>query len=57
MEEGTALLGPACLDGCQGMRACVTIYRTTRDDIELIVDRLSEIARRRPVTDTPETFL
>ncbi|MEW2471503.1 pyridoxal-dependent decarboxylase [Streptomyces sp. NPDC046994] len=57
IEEGTALLGPACLDGRRGMRACITNYRTTRDDIELIVDRLSEIARRRPATDTPETFL
>ncbi|MCC4315184.1 pyridoxal phosphate-dependent decarboxylase family protein [Streptomyces malaysiensis] len=45
--EGTALLGPAHLDGRRGMRACVTNYRTTRGDIELIVGRLSAIARRR----------
>lgn len=44
-EEGTALLGPARLDGRHGMRACVTNYRTTRNDIELIVDRLSDLAR------------
>ncbi|MEU3985354.1 pyridoxal-dependent decarboxylase [Streptomyces sp. NPDC026672] len=58
IDEGTALLGPARLDGRHGMRACVTNYRTTRGDIELIVDRLSDIARRRgPVTDTPEVAL
>lgn len=45
IEDGTALLGPARLDGRHGMRACVTNYRTTRDDIELIVGRLSELAR------------
>ncbi|MFE5114347.1 hypothetical protein [Streptomyces sp. NPDC056663] len=45
-EEGTALLGPARLDGRHGMRSCVTNYRTTRDDIELIINRLSDLARQ-----------
>ncbi len=54
IEEGTALLGPARLDGRYGMRACVTNYRTTHADIDLIVARLSEIARRHreAATDT-----
>lgn len=47
IDEGTALLGPARLNGHQGMRACITNYRTTRGDIDLIVDRLIEIARGR----------
>lgn len=56
IEEGTALLGPARLDGRHGMRACVTNYRTTRADIELIVDRLSDLARHHggPVDDALE---
>ncbi|MBI0315765.1 hypothetical protein JBF12_22850 [Streptomyces javensis] len=51
IEEGTALLGPARLDGRHGIRARVTNHRTTRDDIELILTRLSDIARhhREPV--------
>jgi aromatic-L-amino-acid decarboxylase len=48
IEEGTALLGPARLGELQGMRACVTNYRTTRADIDLIVDRLAAIARSLP---------
>jgi aromatic-L-amino-acid decarboxylase len=46
IKEGTAFLGPARLDGRHGIRACVTNYRTTRNDIELILTRLSDIARR-----------
>lgn len=46
IEEGTALLGPARLGDRQGIRACITNYRTSRSDIELIVSRLSELARR-----------
>ncbi|MFH8447247.1 pyridoxal phosphate-dependent decarboxylase family protein [Streptomyces sp. NPDC018026] len=57
IEDGTALLGPARLAGRHGIRACVTNYRTTRDDIELIVTRLSDIARAGNGKDigTPET--
>jgi len=43
-DEGTALLGPASLDDRQGIRACITNYRTTRTDIDLIVTRLAHIA-------------
>ncbi|MGW6459183.1 pyridoxal phosphate-dependent decarboxylase family protein [Streptomyces sp. NPDC055078] len=45
IEEGTALLGPARLGERQGIRVCVTNYRTTRADIDLIVDRVAAIAR------------
>ncbi|PRY40411.1 pyridoxal phosphate-dependent decarboxylase family protein [Umezawaea tangerina] len=38
--EGTALLGPAAVRGRSAMRACVTNYRTTRADVDLLVDRL-----------------
>lgn len=46
VDEGTALLGPAHLNGQHGMRACVTNYRTSHSDIEQIVARLARIARR-----------
>jgi aromatic-L-amino-acid/L-tryptophan decarboxylase len=45
IREGTALLGPARLGDRQGMRACITNYRTERADIDLLVDRLAAIAR------------
>ncbi|MEV6610751.1 pyridoxal-dependent decarboxylase [Kutzneria sp. NPDC051319] len=44
-REGTALLGPANVNGRMGIRACVTNYRTRREDIDLVVDRLCELAR------------
>lgn len=44
-QDGTALLGPASLGGCTGMRACITNYRTTRADIDLIMERLNRLAR------------
>jgi aromatic-L-amino-acid/L-tryptophan decarboxylase len=46
-KEGTAFLNPIRLDGRQGLRACVSNFRTTRSDIELIVARIGEIARGR----------
>jgi aromatic-L-amino-acid/L-tryptophan decarboxylase len=44
VAEGTALLGPAEVGGRAGLRACVTNYRTTPADIDMIADRLSELA-------------
>jgi aromatic-L-amino-acid/L-tryptophan decarboxylase len=41
--DGTALLGPARVRGRFGIRACVTNYRTTPADIDLVADRLSEL--------------
>jgi aromatic-L-amino-acid decarboxylase len=43
-REGTALLGPATVDGRQGVRLCVTNHRTSREDIDLIVERLRALA-------------
>lgn len=43
-REGTALLGPATVNGRQGVRACITNYRTRREDIDLLVERLRELA-------------
>lgn len=43
VDEGTALLGPVSLNGRIGLRACITNYRTTRADIDLIVDRLLQL--------------
>jgi aromatic-L-amino-acid/L-tryptophan decarboxylase len=42
-DDGTALLGPARVRGRFGLRACVTNYRTTPADIDLVADRLSEL--------------
>jgi aromatic-L-amino-acid decarboxylase len=44
VEEGTAFLIPARVNGRPGIRACVTNYRTTRADIDLIVAQLADIA-------------
>ncbi|MER7003847.1 hypothetical protein ABT297_12495 [Dactylosporangium sp. NPDC000555] len=44
--EGTALLGPALLDGRHGLRACVTNYRTGHADIDVVADRVGELAQR-----------
>jgi aromatic-L-amino-acid decarboxylase len=43
IEEGTALLGPVRIGAQFGMRACITNYRTTREDIDLILDRLRSL--------------
>jgi aromatic-L-amino-acid/L-tryptophan decarboxylase len=40
VDEGTALLGPVQLNGRDGIRACITNYRTTESDIDLVIDRL-----------------
>jgi aromatic-L-amino-acid/L-tryptophan decarboxylase len=42
--EGSALLGPVSLNGRAGLRACVTNYRTTREDLDLVVERLAALA-------------
>lgn len=44
IDEGTALLGPVRIAGRFGMRACVTNYRTATTDIDLILDRLRQLA-------------
>jgi len=44
-EEGTALLGPVLLGGRFGIRACITNYRTTREDIDLVLDRLRQMVQ------------
>jgi len=46
LEEGTAFLIPAYVNGRPGIRACITNYRTTHADIDLIVAQLSHIARQ-----------
>lgn len=45
-EEGTAFLNPVRLDGRHGLRACVSNFRTTRSDIDLVVARVAGIARQ-----------
>ena len=42
-SEGTALLGPVSLKGHMGLRACVTNYRTSRKDIDFVVERLAQL--------------
>ncbi len=43
VEEGTALLGPVFINGRWGIRACMTNYRTTRADLDLVVQRLLQL--------------
>jgi len=45
VEEGTALLGPVLVGGRFGIRACITNYRTTREDIDLVLDRLRQMVQ------------
>ena len=42
--EGTALLGPVRLGGRTGIRCCIANYRTTRADIDLVLERLLRLA-------------
>jgi len=44
-EEGTALLGPVRIKGRDGIRACITNYRTNESDIDLVLDRLLQLGR------------
>lgn len=44
VDEGAALLGPVRIRGKMGLRACVTNYRTTKADIDLIWGRLKHLA-------------
>ena len=43
-EEGSALLGPVSLNGKTGLRVCVTNYRTTKEDLDRVVERLAALA-------------
>jgi len=47
VEEGTALLGPVHIGGRDGIRACIANYRTRESDIDLVVDRIVELAKAR----------
>lgn len=41
VNEGTALLGPVRIRGRWGMRACFDNFRTRREDVDLVVERLA----------------
>ena len=43
VEEGTALLGPVHINGRDGIRACITNHRTSKSDIDLVMDRLLQL--------------
>jgi len=45
VEEGTAILGPVRINGRNGIRACITNYRTTESDIDFVLDRVLQLAR------------
>jgi aromatic-L-amino-acid/L-tryptophan decarboxylase len=42
--EGSALLGPVFVNGHAGLRACVTNYRTTKEDLDLVMEWLAALA-------------
>jgi aromatic-L-amino-acid decarboxylase len=46
VREGLAFLGPARVNGESCMRACFVNLRTSRDDVELIVEEIANLARR-----------
>jgi aromatic-L-amino-acid decarboxylase len=43
VAEGTALLGPVQIRGRFGLRGCIANYRTQRDDIDLVLDRIRSL--------------
>lgn len=47
VDSGFAFLGPALVKGRRGLRACFMNLRTTTQDIDLILDRLVELAAAR----------
>jgi aromatic-L-amino-acid decarboxylase len=44
LDSGTAFLGPSSVKGRKGLRACFMNLRTTPADVDLILDRLEELA-------------
>ena len=44
VDNGTAFLGPASLNGRFGFRACFMNLRTSENDVELIMDELAALA-------------
>jgi glutamate/tyrosine decarboxylase-like PLP-dependent enzyme len=47
VDSGTAFLGPASVKGRTGLRACFMNLRTTRADVDLIMDELARLAGAR----------
>lgn len=45
VEGGTAFLGPASVKGRIGLRACFMNLRTTRADVDLIMDEIARLGR------------
>jgi aromatic-L-amino-acid/L-tryptophan decarboxylase len=43
VDSGAAFLGPALVKGQTGLRACFMNLRTTREDVDFILDQLSRI--------------
>jgi aromatic-L-amino-acid decarboxylase len=44
VDEGTALLGPVRCRGRFGLRACIANYRTEKNDIDLVLNRMRLLA-------------
>ena len=51
VAEGTALLGPVHINGRDGIRACITNYRTSKNDIDFVVDRLLRLGESLDTND------
>jgi glutamate/tyrosine decarboxylase-like PLP-dependent enzyme len=47
VREGRAYMSPTTLDGRYSLRVCIVNYRTTEADIDLLVDEVLRIGRRR----------
>ncbi len=45
VDSGTAFLGPATVNGRVGLRACFMNLRTTKADIDLIMDEIARLGR------------
>jgi len=51
--EGTALLGPVHINGRDGIRACITNHRTTKSDIDLVMDRVLWLGKAADAHNNP----
>lgn len=48
VDSGLAFLGPASVKGQFGLRACFMNLRTTKADVELIMDEIARLAAEKP---------
>ena len=54
VEEGTAMMSSTRLRGRYALRLCILNFRSTRDDVSAVVERIVELGRERAVARASE---